>query len=262
MESQPTLLYALKMISSRLKQLSLIIGLTHTMKITTFSFPLCHNRWMQHKILNNKIGLNTRHVSSAPAFSRLAALSADRPDQIVNMDMERIPYSPPSPPQITLMHEGSSITFPIQAHETILSAMERENAGARLSLSHSQSDCRRGSCMTCAGRILCQVKNGAVLDVGRRGAIKADADFLGGGLEDGEEYVLTCSAYVTANVTVEVGLCEELWEKRFLQRLASDDTRRAGREASAHQMREAAEKNVKKFKENMEQLIVSDSSSG
>jgi len=203
---------------------------TYTINTTAYSFPFSNSirRQNRHvipvgaaKYIPRSVVARTPHPQHAsPADyseQNTRLLASVRSDDAVESEA----------PNLTLVYEGRSVTVPIFAHETILAAMERSNAGFHLSFTQSSSDCRRGSCLTCAGRIVSG--RGAVMDVGRKNEV--DADFLqGGGKENGGEYVLTCSSFVYDDMTVELGVCEDVWVERFLQRLASEDTRSVGRE--------------------------------
>mmetsp|Transcript_41802 Transcript_41802/g.81940 ORF Transcript_41802/g.81940 Transcript_41802/m.81940 type:complete len:250 (-) Transcript_41802:458-1207(-) len=233
---------------------------TYTINTTAYSFPFSNSirRQNRHvipvgaaKYIPRSVVARTPHPQHAsPADyseQNTRLLASVRSDDAVEGEA----------PNLTLVYEGRSVTVPIFAHETILAAMERSNAGFHLSFTQSSSDCRRGSCLTCAGRVVSG--RGAVTDVGRKNEV--DADFLqGGGKENGGEYVLTCSSLASDDVTVELGVCEEVWVERFMQRLASEDTRSVGREACAREMRIASEKNVIKWKNKMEKMVNADSS--
>jgi len=159
--------------------------------------------------------------------------------------------------QVEITLDGKTSIISVKPGESILNALE-QNSSQDFSVSFIPHECRRGNCLTCAGRHLdksvssnlVQKENGLSPEV-------SDALF-----EDGK-YVLTCSSYVIGDgVKLELGANTLAWDVIYRNRLKNEEVERMNLEASAKAMRLAAERNVEQWKLKTERLLQLRDSSG
>lgn len=147
-------------------------------------------------------------------------------------------------------YEGRRAEVVVRRDEPILSALERTGAVRRLSISDPPFECRRGNCLTCAGRH----REGSVKSSLRRGE-----DGLSPHLSEevrGLGYILTCSSYVIGDgVKLELGSNSDAWEAVHTSRLESPETERVGLEAQAKLMRLTAERNLPRWAQKTEEVL-------
>jgi len=151
---------------------------------------------------------------------------------------------------VHVTHEGRSCSFGVRSNgETILAAMERSGVQDQLAISELPSDCRRGNCMTCSGRLTSP--DASSLKRGEDGLSPA----LSQAVRD-KGYVLTCSSSVVRDgVHLELGLCQEAWQEMYSDRLHSEETKALARSAVASTMRRRDERNVEMWAKETETLL-------
>ena len=157
---------------------------------------------------------------------------------------------------MTVTYEGRSALVHVEPSESILSALERTGAADALCLSEVPSECRRGNCLTCTGRVV----------AGPPSSLRRDGDGLTPSVaEDLEAHglALLCSAGGGGVVCcrdpdgliIELGRNGEAWELSYRARFESDDANRIGLEAQAKLLRRVAEQNVDKWTEDTEESL-------
>ena len=118
---------------------------------------------------------------------------------------------------VTVTYEGRSALVHVEPSESILSALERTGAADALCLSEVPSECRRGNCLTCTGRVV----------AGPPSSLRRDGDGLTPSVaEDLEAHglALLCSAGVGGDgLIIELGRNGEAWELSYRARFESDD---------------------------------------
>lgn len=151
---------------------------------------------------------------------------------------------------VEVNYEGRTTEVVVHRDEPILSALERTGAVRRLAISDPPFECRRGNCLTCAGRHA----EGSKASSLRRGGdglspqMSKEVRDLG--------YVLTCSSFVLGDgVKLELGSNSDAWEAVHKTRLESPETERVGMEAKARLMRLAAEQNVPRWAQKTEKAL-------
>jgi len=129
---------------------------------------------------------------------------------------------------VEVHYEGRRTEVVVQRDESILSALERTGAARRLAISDPPFECRRGNCLTCAGRHA----EGSLTSSVRRGE-DGLSPYLSKEVR-GLGYVLTCSSFVVGDgVKLELGSNSDAWEAVHTKRLESSDTERVGLEVSS-----------------------------
>lgn len=151
---------------------------------------------------------------------------------------------------VEVSYEGRTAEVFVRRDESILSALERSGAVRRLAISDPPFECRRGNCLTCAGR---HAEGSATSNL-RRGE-----DGLSPYLSEevrGLGYVLTCSSYVEGDgVKLDLGSNSDAWEDVHTSRLQSPETERTGLAAQAKLMRLTAEGNVPRWVQKTEEAL-------
>lgn len=207
------------------------------------------------------------------------AYSSD--DTLFSTSTEKIP--------LDILYENKLYQIYSVKGETILSALERARASpdpnTRIPLPPIPHDCRRGNCLTCSGRLLCQTSSSKSSNVLKHissssftspaafaasaatstavdssyDKIKRGEDGLNPGMSRDMEmagFVLLCSSYVVEEgVRIEIGMKEEAWDLAYRGKLEGQEAQLMGVEASAKTIRQAAEKNVPKWIDQAEETL-------
>ena len=151
---------------------------------------------------------------------------------------------------LQVAYEGISAEVPVRPGETILSALERSGVPRRLCLPEMPSDCRRGSCLTCAATHA----SGSEISSLQRGE-----DGLTPCLSEkmkGLNYVMTCSSTVSGDgVKLELGKNHQAWEDIHRSRLEDDEIQQIAQEAMALTIRKFAERNVQRWTQETEEIL-------
>lgn len=140
--------------------------------------------------------------------------------------------------KLTISHQKSVTTIPINSSETILQAMERFKANNKLSIPSLPHDCRRGNCLTCS----------AIVGSDTLSSVQVRNDGLAPSIKKKlleSRMIPTCSAYVTGDVLVEIGASDEVWRKVWQD---EDEGVSVRRESSAKAIRLNDERNISQWK--------------
>lgn len=141
--------------------------------------------------------------------------------------------------------DGKVSAVEIEEDESILAAMERSGA-----IPDIPSDCRRGNCLTCAGRHASGSQQNALL----RGPDGLSPQ-MSRELEE-RGHILLCSSYVTDDgLRLDLGANHRAWDEMYHQRLEDDSIRLVALQAVAKAMRLRSEANVEKWTEETEVLL-------
>lgn len=158
---------------------------------------------------------------------------------------------------IEIVYENKSYRLPAYVGESILSALERNQASiSRLPLPPIPHDCRKGCCMTCSGRVLCA---SSAPDSNHPTSLVRGDDGLNPSLSkqvESEGYALLCSSFaIGPGIKIEIGCKEEVWNLTYKDRMSSDSETGIRSAAVAKNMRLASEKNIPKWTEKAERLL-------
>jgi len=129
---------------------------------------------------------------------------------------------------VTVTFEGRSCSVVVAKDETLLEALERTEIAQELAMPGMPSDCRKGSCLTCAAAIL-----------GSPGTLLLRQDGLtprvARSVRD-NSLILTCSSYVRGNgLEIQLGESEKAWKTAYTESFQDDQTKwkRAAEDAFA-----------------------------
>jgi ferredoxin len=172
--------------------------------------------------------------------------------------------------QFVVTYEGRSCEVDAYPDETILNAMERNCVMDKLCLPNMPADCRRGNCMTCAGRILTgrggDDEKEQLLNV--KGSKKCDKDTqlvqrgedglapYASGILQSSDYILLCSSFVTGDgVRIELGENSRLWEEMYQTRFVDEEAEKTKHETVAKLLRLRAESDVPRWTAETEEVL-------
>lgn len=169
------------------------------------------------------------------------------------------------PYQFVVTYEGRSCEVDAYPDETILNAMERNSVMDKLCLPNMPADCRRGNCMTCAGRILTGSLEGDGDEGKDSDAAKTDqlvqrgddglAPYASGILQS-SDYILLCSSSITGDgVRIELGENSRLWEQMYKTRFVDDDAEKTKHHTVAKLLRLRAESDVPRWTAETEEVL-------
>jgi len=151
--------------------------------------------------------------------------------------------------QLVVTYQGQSCEVDVYPDETILAALERNGVMDTLCLPTVPAECRRGNCMTCAGRLLGE--NNDQLLRGEDGLAPYVSDIL-----QSSDYVLTCSSFVKGDgLRIELGQNSDLWEKMYHDRFVSREAHKTKLETVAKLHRLRAESDVPKWTAETEEVL-------
>ena len=152
--------------------------------------------------------------------------------------------------RLVVSYEGQKCDLDAYPDETILAALERSGVMDKLCLPAIPSDCRRGNCMTCAGRLLGDANLSQVLR-GVDGLSPHVSDIL-----QSSDYVLTCSSFIIGDgVEIVLGENSKVWDEVYHRRFTSDESRTTTLETIAKLYRLRAERNVPKWTLETEETL-------
>ena len=176
---------------------------------------------------------------------------------------------------VKVSYEGQSCTIKVFPNESILSALERQSIDIQshlTALPEMPSDCRRGNCMTCAGRIMNDKNSPTSSGNYDEFVVRTDDNGLSPTISKmiaDQGYLLTCSSFVRpprnddssatstpSNILqIELGVHNEIWNEVYDKRFTSPETQLVARAAMARVVRQSAERNPHEWKRSTERLL-------
>lgn len=152
--------------------------------------------------------------------------------------------------RLVATYEGQRCELDAYHDETILAALERNSVMDSLCLPTLPADCRRGNCMTCAGRLL-GTGNPAIVQRGADGLSPYVSELL-----QSSDYILTCSSFIKGDgVEILLGENSQLWEEMYHHRFVSEESRMTKLETVAKLHRLRAESNVPRWTAETEEIL-------
>jgi ferredoxin len=152
--------------------------------------------------------------------------------------------------RLVVTYDGQRCELDAYPDETVLAALERNSVMDSLCLPNIPADCRRGNCMTCAGRLL---------GTHNPRMVQSDADGLSPHVSDllrSSDYILTCSSFIKGDgVEILLGENSRLWEEMYHRRFVSEESRTTKMETVAKLHRLRAENNVPRWTAETEQIL-------